>query len=150
MWHSPFIFEVFLFGCFTFRNTRTIQSPQQSRFVPMASPLATPGLLTRKMSIHQLLPQSFSQGDGMLCITAPALLASSTSPAVTPQGRACPPRPRCPGWLGHGAGQGQPHAVSTAVPTSSSALGHVEGSRAGKLSWEAWGDTGTWMGRTAG
>lgn len=84
----------------------------------------------------------------MLCITATALL-TSTSPAVTPQGRACPPRPWCLGWLGHGAGQGQPHAVTTAVPTSSPVLGHVEGSRAGKLSWEPWGDTGMWVGRTA-
>lgn len=37
------------------RNTRTIQSLQRSWFVPMASPLATPGLLTRKMNTHHTL-----------------------------------------------------------------------------------------------
>lgn len=37
------------------RNTRTIQSLQWSWFVPMALPLATPGLLTRKMNTHHTL-----------------------------------------------------------------------------------------------
>lgn len=37
------------------RNTRTIQSLQRSWFVPMALPLATPGLLTRKMNTHHTL-----------------------------------------------------------------------------------------------
>lgn len=37
------------------RNTRTIQSLQRSWFVPMASPLATPGLLTRKTNTHHTL-----------------------------------------------------------------------------------------------